>query len=47
MDVSHVNYSRYTDRVLDELYQKQSKFDGQTIKPPLATAGRFILRRIG
>ncbi len=25
MDVSHVNYSRYVDRTLDELYQKQSR----------------------
>jgi len=25
MDVSHVNYGRYTDRVLDELYQRQSR----------------------
>ncbi len=24
-DVSHVNYSRYTDRTLDELYQRQSR----------------------
>jgi peptide/nickel transport system substrate-binding protein len=24
-DVSHVNYSRYTDRALDELYQRQSR----------------------
>ena len=24
-DVSHVNYSRYTDRMLDELYQRQSR----------------------
>jgi peptide/nickel transport system substrate-binding protein len=24
-DVSHVNYSRYTDRTLDDLYQRQSR----------------------
>jgi len=24
-DVSHVNYSRYTDRTLDEFYQRQSR----------------------
>ncbi len=24
-DLNHANYSRYTDRVLDELYQKQSR----------------------
>jgi peptide/nickel transport system substrate-binding protein len=25
MDVSSINYSRYVDRTLDELYQKQSR----------------------